>query len=40
MPKKLRVRRLMDSQHVKVSERLFKSFDHSERKSGRKILFW
>ena len=47
MPKKPRVRTLMDSQHVKGSERLLKSarqyfchfFDHSERKSARKILF-
>ena len=47
MQKKPSVRTLMDSQHVKVSERLLKSarqyfshiFDHSERKSAPQILF-
>ena len=47
MPKKPRVRILMDSPHVKVSETLLKSareylchvFDNSERKSARKDLF-
>ena len=47
MPKKARVRTLMDSQYVKGTERLLKSarqyfcdiFDHSEKKSGRKIVF-
>ena len=45
MSKKLRVRTLMDSQQVKVSETLLKSacqilivfFDQSERKRARKI---
>ena len=47
MPKKPRVRTLMDSQNVKGSERLLESeqqffytfFDHTERKSARQILF-
>ena len=47
MPKKPRVRTLMDSQHVKGSERLLKSsrqylchvFYHCERKSAPKIMF-
>ena len=47
MPKKPRVRALLDSEHVKGSDNLHKSaqqyfviiFDHSERKSARKNLF-
>ena len=47
MPKKPRVRTLMDSQNVKRSKTVPNSarqyfchiFDHSERKLARKILF-
>ena len=47
MPKKPHVRTLMDSQHVKVPERLLKYarecfcpiFDHSEKKSAQKVPF-
>ena len=47
MPKKPRVRTVMDNQHVKVSERLLKSesqhfcrlFDDSEEKSATICLF-
>ena len=47
MLKKPRVRTLIDSQHVKGSERLLESarqdlchfFDHSEKKAARKSLF-
>ena len=38
MPKKPGVRTVMDSQHVKGSERLI-FFDHSERKSAQETLF-
>ena len=48
MPKKPRVRTLMDSQYVKVSERLLKSArqsfvkfsDQSEGKSAAEISLW
>ena len=47
MPKKLRVRTLMDGQQVKMRERLIKSarqyfvifFDHSQWKPAPKIMF-
>ena len=47
MPKKPRIRTLMDSKHVKVSKTLYKTarqyfchiFDHSETKSAQKTLF-
>ena len=48
MPKKPRIKTLMDSQNVKASERQLKSarqyfcyvfFDNSETKLARKILF-
>ena len=47
MPEKSRTRTLMDTQHVKQSEKLHnlhgsifaRFFDHSERKSAQKTLF-
>ena len=48
MPKKPRLRTLMDSQHIKLSERLLKPAgqffvkfpDQSEGKSAPEIHFW